>query len=211
VPRSRLDHLVVTAASLHDGVDYVRRELGLAPQAGGEHVRMGTHNCLLKLGEKLYLEVIAANPGAPRPDRPRWFQLDEADSVRSPRLAAWVARCDDIQTAAAASAVPLGKIEPMSRGNFEWLITVPDDGRLPLQGLAPALIQWRSESHPADTLKDLGCSLVRFEGFHPRHEGVAGMLRSIGFEGEFLVSPGAAPGLVAHIQTPEGTRRLSGR
>jgi hypothetical protein len=177
-------------------------------QEGGKHVRMGTHNCLLKLGEKLYLEVIAPNPAAPHPGRPRWFQLDEPDSIRAPRLTAWAARCDDIRAAAAASPVSLGKVEAMSRGNFEWLITIPDDGCLPLQGLAPTLIQWRSEPHPAEMLKDAGCSLVRLEGFHPRPEQVKSMLESIGFEGEFPVSSGEAPALVAHIQTPAGPRRL---
>ena len=72
--------------------------------------------------------------------------------MRAPRLATWAARCDDIRSAAAASTVPVGKIEPMSRGNFRWLITVPDDGKLALGGLAPTLIQWRSPTHPADTL-----------------------------------------------------------
>jgi len=65
MPRSRLDHIVVTAASLQEGIDYVRDALGVEMQAGGEHEHMGTHNCLLKLGDKLFLEVIAANP-APR-------------------------------------------------------------------------------------------------------------------------------------------------
>jgi len=204
MPRSRLDHIVVTAASLQEGIDYVRDALGVEMQAGGEHEHMGTHNCLLKLGDKLFLEVIAANPGAPHPGRPRWFQLDEPDSVRTPRLATWVARCDYIHALAPAS---LGKIETMSRGNFRWLITVPEDGKLPLQGVAPTLIQWLSESHPADTLKNLGCSLVRFEGFHPRPESVTGMLRVVGFEGQFQVSPRAAS-VVAHIQTPAGPRRL---
>src|SRR5437867_13248623 len=115
MPGSQLDHIVVTAASLEAGVAYVRRELGVAPQAGGEHARMGTHNCLLKLGEKLFLEVIAANPGAPHPGRPRWFQLDEPESIKAPRLATWVAHCDDVRAVAPAS---LGKIEAMSRGNF---------------------------------------------------------------------------------------------
>jgi glyoxalase-like protein len=205
MPRTRLDHIVVTAASLAAGVEYVRRELGVAPQTGGEHVRMGTHNCLLKLGEKLFLEVIAPDPGAPHPGRPRWFQLDDPESVKAPRLATWVARCDDVRAVAPAS---LGKIEAMTRGGFEWLITVPDDGRFPLQGVAPTLIQWRSESHPADALADLGCSLVRFEGAHPEPERVTGMLRSIGFLGEFPVSRGKAPALVAHIKTPAGRRRL---
>ena len=204
MPRSHIDHLVVTAASLEEGVEYVRRELGVTPQSGGEHARMGTHNRLLKLGEKLYLEVIAANPGAPAPGRPRWFQLDEPESVGAPRLAAWVARCDFIHALAPAS---LGKIETMSRGSFRWLITTPEDGQLPLQGIAPALIQWLSDSHPADTLEDPGCSLVRFEGFHPRPESVTGVLSTIGFEGEFPVSPGE-PALVALIRTPHGPRRL---
>ena len=205
MPRSRLDHIIVTAASLEEGVDYVRRELGVAPQTGGEHASMGTHNCLLKLGEKLFLEVIAANPAVPRPDRPRWFQLDEPESVKAPRLAAWVARSDYIHALAPAS---LGKIETMTRGSFRWLITILEDGSLPLQGIAPALIEWRSESHPADGLKDLGCSLVRFEGIHPQPERVTGMLHSIGFVGEFPVSAGEVPGLAAHIQTPAGGRLL---
>ena len=208
MPGSRIDHLIVTAASLKEGADYVRRELGAEMQAGGEHVRMGTHNRLLKLGERLYLEVIAVNPDAARPGRPRWFGLDEPESIRAPRLATWAARCDDIRAAAAASPVSLGKVEAMSRGNFEWLITVPEDGRLALGGLAPTLIQWRSEAHPADSLKDPGCSLIRLEGFHPRPEQVKGVLGSIGFEGEFPVSPGETPGLVSHIQTPAGPRRL---
>ena len=205
MPRSRLDHIIVTAASLAEGVGYVSRELGVAPQTGGEHALMGTHNCLLKLGEKLYLEVIAANPGAPPPGRPRWFQLDEPDSVRTPRVATWVARCDYIHALAPAS---LGKIETMTRGSFRWLITTPEDGKLPLQGIAPTLIQWLSDSHPADALKDLGCSLVRFEGFHPRAAEVAGMLESIGFEGAFPVSMGDAPRLTAQIRTPGGPRWL---
>jgi Glyoxalase-like domain len=205
MPHSRLDHIIVTCASLEAGVAHVRRALGVEMQKGGEHVRMGTHNCLLRLGEKLFLEVIAANPAAPPPGRPRWFQLDEPESVRSPRLATWVARCDDIRALAPAS---LGKIEAMSRGSFEWLITVPADGRLPLGGIAPTLIEWRSSAHPADGLKDLGCSLDRFEGFHPRPEKVTAMLKSIGFEGEFPVSKGEA-GLVAHVQTPAGAKRLS--
>jgi hypothetical protein len=204
VPRSRIDHIVVTAASLDAGVEYVRRELGVEPQAGGEHARMGTHNRLLRLGEKLFLEVIAANPDAPRPDRPRWFQLDEPESVKAPRLATWVARCDYIHALAPES---LGKIETMTRGSFRWLITIPEDGKLPLQGIAPTLIEWRSETHPAQGLRDLECSLVRLEGSHPRPEEVTAMLHSIGFDGDFPVSRGEAR-LVAHIRTPGGERRL---
>ena len=158
--RSYLDHIAVTAPSLASGVDYVRRTLGVTPQGGGEHPRMGTHNRFVKLGERLYLEVIAINPAAPAPGRPRWFQLDDPDSSRSPRLAAWIARTDDIHGAVAASPRPLGKVEPMSRGQLNWLFTIPENGRLVMQRLAPILIQWPEGIHPADTLENSGCSLV---------------------------------------------------
>lgn len=213
MPRSRIDHIVVTAPSLDAGVEYVRAALGVEPQSGGEHAHMGTHNRLLRLGERVYLEVIAVNPAAPPPGRPRWFRLDEPDAVRVPRLATWVARTDDVRGAAAASSVPLGKVELMSRGKLEWLITVREDGGLRLGGLAPALIQWPEGVHPADGMKDSGCSLVRLEAFHPGPDKVLGLLQSIGFEGELEVRqlpPGAVPYLVAHIATPPGTRRIGG-
>ena len=182
----------------------MRRALGVEMQKGGEHALMGTHNFLLRLGEKLYLEVIAANPAAPHPGRPRWFQLDEPDSVRSPRLATWVARCDDIY----AAPKSLGTIVAMRRGNFEWLITIPEDGQLSLGGLVPALMEWRSSAHPADTLNDPGCSLLWLEGVHPEPAKVKQMLKAIGFEGKFAVSRGNDPKLVAHIRTPGGERLL---
>jgi hypothetical protein len=211
MPRSHIDHLAITAASLEVGVEYVRQTLGMNPQVGGEHTRMGTHNYLLKLGEKLYLEVISANPNAPQPNRPRWFQLDELDPSQPIRLATWVARTDDIYGATTASPIPLGSVEPMSRGQLSWLITILADGSLPLDGIAPTLIQWTAGVHPTGTLQESECALVRLEGFHPEPKKVISVLESIGFEGDFRVSalrPDQKPYLVAHIQTPAGVRQL---
>jgi hypothetical protein len=210
--QSHIDHLVITAPSLRVGVEYLRRTLGVSPQAGGEHPRMGTHNCFVKLGERVYLEVISINPSAPRPNRPRWFELDEPDAGRPVRLATWVARTDEIYAAAAASPVSPGNVEPMSRAQLNWLITIAADGSLPLQGIAPTLIQWPDGTHPANTLDDRGCFLVRLEGFHPQAERVSAVLQSIGFDGDFSVSPvppKQRPYLIAHIQTPSGMRQLT--
>lgn len=211
MPHSQLDHIAVTAPSLMGGVEYIRQILGVEPQVGGEHPPMGTHNYLLKLGEKIYLEIISVNPDAPSPNRPRWFRLDEAVN-QAPRLATWIARTNDIQAATSASPVSLGNIEPMRRGEVNWHITIPKDGSLPLGGVAPTLIQWQ-DVHPADTLQDLGCSLIRLEGFHPEAERVSAMLETIGFQGQFSVSPltpGDQPYLVAHIAAPTGLRELRG-
>jgi hypothetical protein len=207
----KLDHIVVVAPELSVGVEFIHGTLGVAPQSGGVHPAMGTHNCLLRLGDRAYLEVIAIDPAAPRPRRPRWFGLDALPPDARPRLAAWVARADDIEQVAAA-APQLGKITPMSRGSLNWRITVRDDGAPPLQGIGPSIIEWPAGVHPADRLPDSGCSLVRLEGHHPDPGKVSVLLGSIGFDGPFQVARPASPGetcLIAHIQTPTGPRRLS--
>jgi hypothetical protein len=173
---------------------------------------MGTHNALLRLGSATYLEVLAIDPAAPKPDRPRWFQLDELSQDSIPRLAAWVLATSDIHAAFAASPFHEGTIERMTRGEYEWLISISPDGGLPCQGVAPTLIQWLNGGHPAGALQDSGYSLVRLEGFHPQAETITAWLGSIGFAGDFSVSPSQppdSPRLTAVIRTPGGDRTLS--
>lgn len=208
----RIDHLAIAAPTLAAGADWVAERLGVRPQAGGEHPRMGTHNLLLNLGGRTYLEVIAIAPHLPAPGRPRWFGLDERPAGAAPALAAWVAGADDIRSAARHSAEALGTVEAMSRGALEWLITIPDDGRVPLDGVGPALIEWPADVHPADHMEDSGLSLDRLLIRHPKPERVARMLATIGLEDERIVvqaaAPGSAPGLEALIRTPGGLRSL---
>ena len=213
VPSCEIDHLVITAPDLASGVEFVRQRLGIAPQPGGEHPRMGTHNCLLKLGESVYLEVIAPNPAAAKPDRPRWFELDHLNPSAPPRLATWVARTSDIRATVAASSEPLGNVEPMSRGQLNWLITIPPDGSLPFGGIAPTLIEWSAQPHPATRLPEAGFSFVRLEGFHSEAPRISAMLRSLCLQSEVTVASlrdGAHPFLVAQIQTPEGLKTIGG-
>ena len=207
-----IDHLAVTAPSLAVGAAYVRDLLGVAPQAGGEHPRMGTHNLLLRLGEDLFLEVIAPNPAAPPPLRPRWFGLDALAPGTPPALSVWVARTADIQAAADACPESLGIIEPMQRGALTWRITIPADGSLPMEGIAPVLIEWQAEPHPAANLQDHGLSLARLVLHHPEPERVARLLEPLGLASQVVVAApqaGTRPALVAHINTPQGPRVLA--
>ena len=115
-----LDHLVVAAATLEQGEDHLERLLGVRPQRGGKHVAMATHNSLLRLGDKAYLEVIAIDPTASPPQRPRWFALDSAAMrealAEAPRLIHWVARTDDIDAARRVCAIDPGPAQSMERG-----------------------------------------------------------------------------------------------
>ncbi|MCU6499170.1 VOC family protein [Rugamonas sp. A1-17] len=206
---SRIDHITVTAPTLAAGAAFVVKTLGATPQPGGEHPRMGTHNLLLRLGDALFLEIIAPNPNAPSPGRPRWFALDQLAPDAPPSLSTWVARTGDIRATAAASSEDLGLVEPMSRGQRNWLITIPADGSIALDGAAPALIEWDDHPHPATGLRNQGLSLARLDIFHPDPRRAAALLASIGLEGAVACQQGDRPQLVAHINTPQGIKELS--
>ncbi len=210
---TELDHLVVTAPSLTLGAALVQAQLGVSLEPGGEHVRMGTHNQLLRIGETSYLEVIAVNPAAVAPECPRWFELDRPGFSAVPRLATWVARTSGIEQALSLAGFEHGRVERMRRGSLEWQISLSADGELPFQGVCPTLIQWETGHHPATRLARSGVTLVRLEGVHPGAGAIRRMLGQIGFQGCFEVSeisPDATPGLVATFETPTGLRQLRG-
>ena len=156
-----LDHLIVAARTLDEGSDWIEERLGVRPVPGGKHDFMGTHNRLLGLGERVYLEVIAIDPDAPKPARARWMSLDEADMVerlaQGPALIHWVMRTDAIEEELRRSPDREVAILSASRGDYRWRIGVRPDGRLPCAGQCATLIQWESALHPADRLPDSGC------------------------------------------------------
>jgi len=203
---SAIDHLTVTAPTLQAGAAFVERALGVAMQPGGAHPRMGTHNLLLRLGDAMFLEVIAIDPDAPAPARPRWFALDEREPL--PRLSNWVARVGGIHERSRALPEALGDVEPMTRGALDWLITIPRDGSLPLGGAAPAMIEWNAAEHPASRMPASGCALSGFELHHPEPARLAALLMALGLDDARLRVVEGAPRLIAEIDTPHGRRKL---
>ncbi len=188
----------------------MQQALGVAMQTGGEHPRMGTHNLLLRLGSDMFLEVIAPNPQASAPARPRWFGLDTLGPHSAPALTNWVARTPDIAASLAATThihEALGPAEPMSRGALDWLITFPEDGSLPLGGAAPALIEWHTDAPPATRLPDQGLALQQLVLHHPEPQRVQRLLAALNFHGPVAVQMREHPGLTAHITTPHGPAR----
>jgi hypothetical protein len=207
-----LDHLVVGAQRLAQGCDWVESALGVRPQPGGQHVAMGTHNALLRLGPRLYLEVIAIDPQGGTPARPRWFDLDEprmrATLAEGPRLIHYVARTANLAVLAAQSPVGLGEILPMSRGAWQWRMTVPPDGHLPGRGLVPTLIEWPDSRHPAQSMPDAGLALVALAGEHPEPAPVRAAIARLGLADDVKVTYGTSPRLAAMIRTRRGVVTL---
>ena len=164
-----LDHLVVAARTLAEGVAWCEATLGITPGAGGRHALMATHNLLFSVAgaafPRAYLEIIAIDPAAPAPGRARWFGLDEVDLRAGPRLLHWVARTSDIAAQCAAlraagldpgSAIAASRDTP--QGRLAWRLTVRDDGRLLCRGALPTLIEWGA-AHPSAAMPDSGVAL----------------------------------------------------
>jgi hypothetical protein len=212
-PLATLDHLVLAAATLADGIDYVAERCGVAPVPGGRHLAMGTHNALLRLGERGYLEVIAIDPDGARPSRPRWFDLDsialQAELAEGPRLIHWVARTTDIEAATAACPLPLGSVQAMARGDYRWRITIPDDGTRPGRGLVPTLIQWDVAQHPADALPRTGITLAQLAASHFEPRPIRAALATLGLQDALTVTFDRDVRLVAMLRTPRGVVTLS--
>jgi hypothetical protein len=208
--RCEIDHLVVACADLAQGSAWAQDALGVAPVPGGRHATMGTHNRLLRLGARTYLELIARDPEAPAPAHPRWFDLDnpevQARAAQSPFLLTWVAATSDIY--GAVTRVPaLGEVVPFTRDAYAWKFALPDDGRLNFGGVLPALIEWNGD-HPAAALPDGGCELLGLDLAHPAAASIVPLFRALRLMGPVALKAGPRA-LSARLRTPRGEIALS--
>ena len=195
----RIDHLVVTCADLEEGAAWVEDRLGVAPGAGGRHALMSTHNRLLSLGPDCYLEVIAPDPEAPPPGRPRWYALDAAGP---PALTHWAARVDDLDSALAAAPHGAGEAAELARGDLSWRMGVT--ARPPMDGAFPMLLQWRGAG-AFERLPDAG---LRLRSLTVRHPDAARLRTALPLEDPRLSVETGPPGIAAAIGAPAGPRTL---
>jgi len=204
----RLDHLVIAAASLAEGRDWVAARLGVPPPGGGRHMAMGTHNALWGLGD-CYLEVIAVDPEGVRPDRPRWFGFDDpevaARLAEGPCLLTWAVSAEDLN--ALDPPVPHGPPQSFARDDLSWQVRLPEGVALPLGGAWPLTIRWTAGLHPARRLPDQGLRLERLE---INGEAAAAAEVALGtVDGPVVFKPGGGPTrLSAVVRTLSGVVRF---
>ena len=67
---AQLDHLVVMATTLDQGVAWCEATLGVTPGPGGEHPLMGTHNRLLSIASERFPNEWRAGAGSTWTTRP---------------------------------------------------------------------------------------------------------------------------------------------
>ncbi len=227
---SHIDHLVVAAASLDEGVQWCEKTLGITPGPGGEHPLMGTHNRLFLIASPtfplVYLEIIAIHSGAAcarSTGARRWFDLDDPELQArliqfGPQLVHFVARTAgaariDIAVGALTKlGLDRGEVlaasRPTAQGLLRWKITVRQDGQRLFYGALPTLIEW-GPVHPAQGLPASSVVLQSLSARHPRVDALRAGHEAIGLS-NVEVSPGS-PKLIATLQTPLGLITLESR
>jgi hypothetical protein len=202
-----IDHLVYACPDLDAAVSEIARLLtGIRPQDGGQHPGLGTHNALLSLGDRTYLEIIAPDPAQPANGNPLPFGLDD---LNAPALRAWAAAPDDLDAAvrtARADGFDYGDIVTRHRrtpgnGELSWRMTSYEHD----SGVAvlPVLIDWGHDRHPAQTAP-AGLRLIEFRILAPNPEDVARQLRATSID--LPVEQAHAPGLHAVLAGPGDAR-----
>jgi Glyoxalase-like domain len=224
---TQIDHLVIVAQNLEQGVQWCEATLGITPGPGGEHALYGTHNRLFKVASPAnpmaYVEIIAINPAAVRPKRAcptRWFDMDnpalQKAVAKEPRLVHFVVNTPDIRAARMAIRMQgidrgpaIAASRRTNRGTLNWQISVRADGQRLFDGCMPTLIQWGKPEatdplklHPRNTLTRSGVTLQSLEVTHPSAAKLQAAYDAIELN-RVTVTEGPAC-LKATLQTPKG-------
>lgn len=210
----QIDHLVVGVPDLQQGIDLVARRTGVRPVYGGEHSGSGTHNALLSLGSRQYLELLALRPNAePGEGGFIWELVDPVHlaELTGPELLTWA-----VSTAKAERT-----IERFQAQGYEVSGLVsggrkrPDGAQLawktfrivsPEMRGVPFFIEWEEGSaHPAET-SPAGCELVSLTITEP--EATSALRRLVAVLDTEVEVEREAPSLEAVLKGPEGRLAL---
>src|SRR5690606_14257761 len=150
---NRLDHLVFAVADLDEGIAQLEAETGVRAQFGGAHPGQGSHNALLALGPRVYLEILAPDPAQANPRSLPSLGLSE---TRRSRIVGWALDAPDIDGLVAGSSAKGFQLAGPTAGGrqrpdgyaLSWRSATLADQRL-RDGLAPLFIHSGATTPPS--------------------------------------------------------------
>jgi hypothetical protein len=209
-----LDHIIWACVDLEAGSRRFESLTGVRPRFGGVHAGGLTHNALVRIGPRSYLEILApTGPASANDDE--WCRI--ARAAREPQIMTYCQR----------SARPLSDLAEIarSRGGKDAVVAgngrrTPDGVDLRWQWVAPKVdgvglsfpffIDWLDSPHPAEMLQDeradTGVSLREWVVQHPQAPRLSTIMAELGSPIEAQTAEHAAFRLV--LETPRGTVSL---
>ncbi len=204
-----IDHLVYATGDLDAAVDQLAARFGVRAVPGGRHVGRGTHNALLGLGGRTYLEIIGPDPAQDVPTgTPLPFAIEQLDEPALVWFA--VARDDLAGTAARLRELGFdpGPVTPMQRARPDGVLLrweLATSRAVPPGGVPPFLIDWLDSPHPTADVPQ-GCVLRELRATLTDPTPVRAALAVVGDPVTLVAGPTA--GLVALLDTPNGPVEL---
>lgn len=206
-PATFVDHLVYGVLDLDDGVREIAGRLGVVAKFGGRHEGLGTHNALLDLGDRRYLEILALDPTQTE----RVALAPRLETLSAPAFVAWCARTDDLDAVGrvldslgiAAQSLAVSRTRPdgvESRGRV-LLADSPELGPV-----VPFFIQSRRGDHPSVSAP-IGANLIELRLETPAPARLNDVIAALGVDGA-TVAAGDAPSIRALIGTRGGVVTL---
>ena len=162
-----LDHIVLGSLTLEEGTEFVENILQAKLSDIGYHKDMGTHNRVIRISERVYLEVIAIDPKISNLNNRKWFNLDDlslqSKLKKSPQIIGYVIENTDISINKYYDPFFLA-----SRNSYKWQFAMPTfknnilESKIIESGIIPSLISWKSKK-PIYQMKKNQFELISFE------------------------------------------------
>ncbi len=211
--QSYLDHVIWACPDLESGARRFEELTGVRPRYGGAHASGLTHNALVGVGGRCYLEVLApVGPASPKDDE--WTRL--ARTAKEPRILTYCMR----------SARPLSELASIATASGWKNAVVARNGRITPEGVSlrwqwlapqverfglafPFFIDWLDSPHPGESLESQPDSAILLEQFAVGHPDAAGLARTLGEIGVAVDTYTAADvQFRLQLKTPRGTVSL---
>ena len=162
-----LDHIVIGSFTLEEGTKFVENILQAKLSEIGYHKDIGTHNRVIRISEKVYLEVIAIDPKTSNLNNRKWFNLDnsklQSKLKKSPQVIGYVIENDDMKI-----TKYYDPFFESSRDIYKWQFAMPTfnknilDSEIIEEGMIPSLISWKSDK-PVYQMKKNQFELISLE------------------------------------------------
>jgi hypothetical protein len=162
-----LDHIVFGSFNLDEGTKFVENILQAKLSEIGYHKDIGTHNRVIRISEKVYLELISIDPKTNKLNNRKWFNLDnsklQSKLKKSPQVIGYVIENDDMNI-----TKYYDPFFESSRNIYKWQFAMPTfnnnilDSEIIEAGMIPSLISWKSDK-PVYQMKKNQFELISLE------------------------------------------------
>jgi hypothetical protein len=205
---AHVDHLILGARDLDEGMRRFEERTGVRPKVGGEHPGRGTRNALVSLGASLYIEILAPQVNAP--DTGMAAELRQRTDLTPYGWAVFVPDVEAARKRLGDAGFGLSDVLPGSRARpdgtlLEWKTFEIE--KPPIAGL-PFFIRWGDgTTHPSQDSPG-GCRLERLRAVTPDVDGLRRVFAAIALD--VPAEKGARAGLDLVLRCPKGTLELRG-